>query len=67
MTLHVTLKKNPVSGLASTTVPMYIAETAPADHRGQLVTLNNIFITGGQFVASIVDGIFSYDLKNGWR
>ncbi|KAI0234397.1 Proton myo-inositol cotransporter [Lamellibrachia satsuma] len=54
-------------GLASTTVPMYIAESAPADHRGQLVTLNNIFITGGQFVASIVDGIFSYDSKNGWR
>ena len=46
---------------------MYIAESAPADRRGQLVTLNNIFITGGQFVASIVDGVFSYDAQNGWR
>ena len=68
MTFYVTnLFDFPIPGLASTTVPMYIAETAPADHRGQLVTLNNIFITGGQFVASIVDGMFSYDLKNGWR
>lgn len=54
-------------GLASTTVPVYIAECAPAHLRGQLVTLNNLFITGGQFVASLVDGAFSYDRQNGWR
>lgn len=54
-------------GLASMTVPMYIAECAPVHLRGRLVTVNNLFITGGQFVASILDGVFSYDKKNGWR
>lgn len=54
-------------GLTSTTVPVYIAECAPAHLRGQLVTLNNLFITAGQFVASLVDGAFSYDKLNGWR
>ena len=55
------------TGLASMTVPMYIAESAPPTMRGRLVTFNNIFITGGQFVAGIVDGAFSYDKTNGWR
>ncbi|XP_070558860.1 proton myo-inositol cotransporter-like isoform X3 [Ptychodera flava] len=54
-------------GLASMTVPMYIAECAPTHMRGRLVTINNMFITGGQFVASLVDGAFSYDKENGWR
>ncbi|XP_013406068.1 proton myo-inositol cotransporter [Lingula anatina] len=54
-------------GFASTTVPMYIAESAPSHLRGRLVTLNNIFITGGQCVASVIDGAFCFDHKNGWR
>ncbi|XP_060083407.1 proton myo-inositol cotransporter-like [Ylistrum balloti] len=54
-------------GLASMTVPIYIAECAPPQMRGRLVTLNNLFITGGQFIASVVDGGFSYDKTNGWR
>ena len=49
------------------TVPMYIAECAPRHLRGRLVTLNNLFITGGQFIASAIDGAFSYDKENGWR
>ena len=49
------------------TVPMYIAESAPPDMRGRLVTFNNLFITGGQFAAGVVDGVFSYDKTNGWR
>ena len=49
------------------TVPIYIAESAPRDLRGRLVTFNSIFITGGQFLAGIVDGAFSYDKTNGWR
>ena len=55
-------------GMAAMAVPMYIAESAPADMRGKLVVMNVLFITGGQFVATIVDGFFSYmryDL--GWR
>ncbi|KAM7295286.1 proton myo-inositol cotransporter [Ixodes scapularis] len=54
-------------GLASMTVPVYIAEVAPADMRGFLVSINQVFITGGQFVASVVDGLFSTDSVNGWR
>lgn len=40
-------------GLASTVVPMLIAETAPSSVRGMLVTTNNLFITFGQAVASV--------------
>jgi len=54
-------------GLASMTIPVYIAEVAPVDIRGKLVTINNCFITGGQFVASLIAGAFSYNSSNGWR
>ena len=55
-------------GMAATTVPMYIAESAPAEMRGKLVVVNVLFITGGQFVATLVDGAFSYlPLQVGWR
>lgn len=54
-------------GLASTVVPMYIAELAPSNIRGSLVTLNNCFITVGQLSAAITAGAFSYDHENGWR
>lgn len=49
------------------TVPMYIAEAAPSHLRGRLVTMNNLFITGGQFVAGVLDGVFSYAGPDGWR
>ena len=55
-------------GMAATTVPMYIAESAPSDMRGKLVVVNVLFITGGQFVATVIDGAFSYlDYRIGWR
>ncbi|XP_061922715.1 proton myo-inositol cotransporter-like [Entelurus aequoreus] len=54
-------------GIASMTVPVYIAEASPPHLRGQLVTVNTLFITGGQFAASIVDGAFSYLQHDGWR
>jgi len=54
-------------GLSSMTVPMYISECAPTAVRGQLIVLNNVFITGGQLVASVLDGAFSTDSENGWR
>lgn len=54
-------------GVASMTVPVYIAEVAPPHLRGRLVTINTLFITGGQFFASVIDGIFSYLAKDGWR
>ncbi len=54
-------------GIASMTVPVYIAEVSPSQLRGQLVTINTLFITGGQFIASVVDGAFSYLPHDGWR
>jgi MFS transporter, SP family, solute carrier family 2 (myo-inositol transporter), member 13 len=36
-------------GLASLTAPVYIAEAAPAQLRGKLLTLNTLLITAGQF------------------
>ena len=49
------------------TVPIYIAEAAPARIRGQLVTVNQLFITFGQFSASLLNGAFNYIEENGWR
>ncbi|KAE8616176.1 hypothetical protein XENTR_v10008737 [Xenopus tropicalis] len=54
-------------GIASMTVPVYIAEAAPPHLRGRLVTINTLFITGGQFSAAVVDGAFSYLARDGWR
>ncbi|KAK1906592.1 Proton myo-inositol cotransporter [Dissostichus eleginoides] len=54
-------------GIASMTVPVYIAEASPPHLRGQLVTVNTLFITAGQFTASLVDGAFSYLQRDGWR
>ncbi len=58
------------------TVPVYLAEAAPASIRGRLLVLNNMFITGsphapllmlgGQCIAGIVDGAFS-EVPDGWR
>lgn len=31
------------------------------------MTTNNLFITGGQFVAAVIDGILSPYKKLGWR
>ncbi|XP_055963785.1 proton myo-inositol cotransporter [Sorex fumeus] len=54
-------------GIASMTVPVYIAEVSPPNLRGRFVTVNTLFITGGQFFASVVDGAFSSLPDNGWR
>lgn len=53
-------------GLSSMTIPMFISEVAPIEKRGTLTTLNVAFITGGQFVAACVDGIFA-NVEEGWR
>lgn len=55
------------TGMMSTTVPMYLAECSPADIRGRLVATNVAMVACGQFVAGIVDGLFSANQKNGWR
>ncbi|QIN77426.1 sugar porter family MFS transporter [Rubrobacter marinus] len=52
-------------GLASMIVPLYIAEIAPADRRGGLVSLNQLLITVGILVSYIVGVIFAP--VEGWR
>ncbi|KAK5660985.1 hypothetical protein OQA88_12362 [Cercophora sp. LCS_1] len=56
-------------GAASFVVPLYIAELAPAAHRGRLVTTTVVFITLGQVVAYIVGWLFGeYGSKEtAWR
>ncbi|CAK7271492.1 hypothetical protein SEPCBS119000_004635 [Sporothrix epigloea] len=56
-------------GAASFVVPMYIAEAAPAAHRGRLVTVNVLFITLGQVVAYVVGWLLAAyaDKQTAWR
>ncbi|MGN8199023.1 sugar porter family MFS transporter [Salinisphaera sp. RV14] len=44
-------------GGASTTVPVYLAEVAPTENRGSLVTRNEIMIVSGQFAAFIINAV----------
>jgi sugar porter (SP) family MFS transporter len=52
-------------GVASLTVPLYIAEMAPARIRGALVSLNQLAITVGIGVAYFVDYFFAS--SQSWR
>ncbi|KAL5015124.1 hypothetical protein ScPMuIL_009394 [Solemya velum] len=54
-------------GLTSTTIPMYLAECSPAHVRGRIVSTNIAMVACGQFIANLVDGIFGWNEKNGWR
>ena len=53
-------------GLASVTVPVYIAEAAPPHLRATLVTVNVLMITSGQFLAYLADYLFTY-VPGTWR
>ena len=48
-------------------VPVYVAEAAPAHIRGRLVTINQLCITIGILTSSIIAGLFSGNKENGWR
>lgn len=50
-------------GLASAITPLYIGEISPAEKRGQLVTVQSLFITGGQVVAYLV----GWAVQGKWR
>ncbi|KAF3765883.1 general substrate transporter [Cryphonectria parasitica EP155] len=56
-------------GAASFVTPLYIAELAPAAHRGRLVTMNNLFVTLGQVIAYVVGWAFAEhgSRATGWR
>ena len=53
-------------GIVSVTAPVYIAEAAPRQHRAGLVSINVLAITGGQFLAYVVDYICTF-LPGTWR
>ena len=53
-------------GLSSMSVPMYIAESAPADKRGALVAANVLCITTGQFLSYCVNAAL-VNVKYNWR
>ncbi|GLZ56284.1 sugar porter family MFS transporter [Actinomycetospora sp. NBRC 106378] len=44
-------------GGASATVPVYLAEIAPVERRGGLVTRNEVMIVSGQFAAFVINAI----------
>ena len=56
-------------GAAAATVPLYLAEMAPAHRRGRMVTINELMIVGGQFLAFamnvLIDALF--DDTHVWR
>jgi MFS family permease len=52
-------------GIASSTVPLYLAEVAPPDRRGRLVTINQLMVTVGILVAYCVDLAFAG--SGSWR
>ncbi|KAJ9678499.1 hypothetical protein PVL29_020630 [Vitis rotundifolia] len=53
-------------GLAMHAAPMYIAETAPTQIRGRLISLKEFFIVLGMVVGYTVGSLF-VDMVSGWR
>ena len=47
-------------------VPIYLSECAPKESRGSIITINNLSLTGGQFLSAFVCAILS-DVDSGWR
>ncbi|KAF8732278.1 hypothetical protein HU200_016258 [Digitaria exilis] len=53
-------------GMASMTSPLYISEASPARIRGALVSTNGFLITGGQFLAYLINLAFT-NAPGTWR
>jgi SP family myo-inositol transporter-like MFS transporter 13 len=53
-------------GVASGASPLYITELSPAELRGRLVTIQSLFVTGGQVIAYLTGYGFS-NISHGWR
>lgn len=56
-------------GGASVTVPTFLAEMAPAERRGQIVTQNELMIVSGQLLAYVTNAILAstFGDSNTWR
>ncbi|KAF8609784.1 general substrate transporter [Ceratobasidium sp. AG-I] len=53
-------------GLAACMAPLFISELSPTKLRGRLVTVNVVFITGGQVIAYGIGAAFE-STRGGWR
>ncbi|CAG8516563.1 9088_t:CDS:2 [Scutellospora calospora] len=47
-------------------VPVYIGEISPTFHRGKLVTINILMVTGGEFASYLISILFSIP-EHGWQ
>ncbi|WP_256991785.1 MULTISPECIES: sugar porter family MFS transporter [unclassified Rhodococcus (in: high G+C Gram-positive bacteria)] len=56
-------------GVASVVVPLYLAEMAPASQRGRIVTMNQLMITVGLFLAFVLNALLAnlVDSSVVWR
>jgi major inositol transporter-like SP family MFS transporter len=56
-------------GAAAATVPLYLAEMAPADRRGRMVTINELMIVTGQMLAFVINAVLDQVIEdaNVWR
>ncbi|MGB3764012.1 MAG: sugar porter family MFS transporter [Ornithinimicrobium sp.] len=57
-------------GGASATVPVYLAEVAPFEKRGSMVTRNEVMIVSGQFAAFVINAVIFQiwgENDNVWR
>src|SRR3954447_19950063 len=56
-------------GAAAVTCPLYLAEMAPADRRGRMVTINELMIVTGQFLAFAMNALLDAVIKDPhvWR
>lgn len=56
-------------GAAAVTCPLYLAEMAPADRRGRMVTINELMIVTGQMLAFATNALLDHLVKDPhvWR
>ena len=56
-------------GVASVVVPLYLAEMAPSSQRGRIVTVNQLMIVMGLFLAFVINAVLAnvIDDLNVWR
>lgn len=56
-------------GAAAVTCPLYLAEMAPADRRGRMVTINELMIVTGQMLAFAMNALLDHLIKDPhvWR
>jgi sugar porter (SP) family MFS transporter len=52
-------------GVSSMLAPLYLAETAPAESRGAMVSLNQLMITSGILVSYLIG--YAFAASGGWR